>query len=713
MNHKYFSIPNLRSTNALNFDPTAFTCTYPKITSKSAFRNWCAAADTKHAFISGVEGLNPAERIGVENPPCKIHTLILDYDAPVNWDSLKVDLAKRLGPDNPLPTYAIKTWSGYLRLIWEIDQPILVNEDTATAVLEHLAKSLNATKLHAGFDTASTNPSQYFEVGADWQSFGGSISREQSITTLFKVGTGKRVLTDVNIPLETIQKHIQETWPNRWKGEFSEGSRGPLFWINDGIDREGAVIKADGMLCYSERAGSPFVSWREILGNDFVKQFETKRIVEGVSDIWYDGRDFWIIGPTGAVRNIRDNVILHLKMAGFGSEKKKGQKVTEVEAALHHIITHNRVDGAAPFVFKADKIVIEPDGRRMVNTSRCKAVSPAATGDITDWPWLHEFFDKLFDPIADELGCKPLDFWYGWLSRAYKASYFKQQLSGHAVIIAGPPRRGKSLLSQFIVGNLLGGHADASEYMAAKTTFNKSLSEVPIWTIDDSVSATNFADHRKFVEMLKRLVANPRIQVEAKYADRTDINWYGRAIITLNEDANSLSMIPTLESSNRDKLMAFKISDNSVRDFLPNEQQEALIGRELPHFARWLLDYDTNIAVLGSARYGIRSYFHPMVENSARDSSARQGATELLDIFLNYYAESNPQHEYWTGTTTQLVVEINRIDELRSFPIVREPMRLQRDLSSAEEYSKSNQEAREINSQSTGSGRIWTIKIKR
>jgi hypothetical protein len=249
--------------------------------------------------------------------------------------------------------------------------------------------------------------------------------------------------------------------------------------------------------------------------------------------------------------------------------------------------------------------------------------------------------------------------------------------------------------------------------MAAKTTFNKSLSEVPIWTIDDSVSATNFADHRKFVEMLKRLVANPRIQVEAKYADRTDINWYGRAIITLNEDANSLSMIPTLESSNRDKLMAFKISENSVRDFLPNEQQEALIARELPHFARWLLDYDTNIAVLGSARYGIRSYFHPMVENSARDSSARQGATELLDIFLNYYAESNPTDEYWTGTTTQLVVEINRIDELRSFPIVREPMRLQRDLSSAEEYSKSNHEAREINSQSTGSGRIWTIKIKR
>lgn len=709
---KYYSIPNLKAFKTDPFNPLTWKPSYPNITSKSAFRGWCASIDTNHAFISGLEGMNPLERISTENAPCKIHSLILDYDAPVSWNTLRTDLESRRGK-SPMPTYAVRTWSGYMRLVWELEKPILVSEDTAAGVLEHLAKDVNATKLHAGFDNSSTNPSQYFEAGTDWQNFGGGISSELALTAVFKVGTGKRVITDVSIPMDVIAAQIEENFPGRWVGEFTEGARGPLFWIKDGIDRDGAVVKSDGMLCYSERAGAPFIGWREILGNDFVKQYETKRIVDGVSDIWYDGRDFWINGPQGAVRNIRDNVILHLKMAGFGGEKKKGQKVSEYEAALHHIITHNRVDGAAPYVFKAERIVLESDGRRIVNTSRCKAIAPAATGDINQWPWLHQFFDRFFDPVPDELGSQPLDFWYGWLSRAYKASYYKQQLSGHAVIIAGPPRRGKSLLSQFIVGNLLGGHADASEYLAAKTNFNKSLSEVPIWTVDDSVSATNFADHRRFVEMLKRLVANPRIQVEAKYSDRTDISWYGRAIITLNEDANSLSMIPTLESSNRDKLMAFRIAENSCRDFLPNEQQEALISRELPYFAKWLLDYEPNIAVLGNARYGIRSYFHPMVENSARDSSTRQGATELLDIFLKCYAESNPTHELWTGTTTQLVVEINRIDELRGFPIVREPMRLQRDLSSAEEYSKCNADARHISSQSTGSGRIWTIKVNR
>ena len=518
-------------------------------------------------------------------------------------------------------------------------------------------------------------------------------------------------MTDVNVPLESVAAELEKRFPSRWKGDFVEGARGPLFWIQDGIDRDGAVVKQEGMLCYSDRAGAPFVSWREIFGNEFIQQYETRRLVDGVSDIWYDGRDFWIFGPQGPVRNIRENVILHLKMAGFSYDKKKGQKASDVESALHYIITNNRVDGAGPFVFRSEKIVLDSDGRRYVNTSRCKAITPADSGDPIHWPWLHDFFDRLFDPVADELGSLPLDFWYAWLSRAYKASYYKQQLSGHAVIIVGVAGRGKTLLSQFIMGELMGGAEDASEFLSAKTNFNKSLSEAPVWAVDDTVSATNFADHRKFVEMLKRLVANPRVGVEAKFADRVSIPWFGRIIITLNEDPNSLSMIPNLESSNRDKLMAFRIGDAARHEFMSNDKQEALIRKELPHFAKWLLEYEPSIGVVGNARYGVRSYFHPLIENSARDSSTRQGSTELLDIFLKYFKESNPRTDYWTGTTTELLVEMNKVEELRTFPLLKDPMRLQRDLSSAEEYSKANPSLRTITSISTGSGRIWTISI--
>ena len=707
----YFAISNLRSTTAFQTDPKTYTPNYPAFASKSAFRMWCGDANTKHAFISGVEGLNPAERINADNPACKIHALVLDYDAPVSWGTLEADLEKRC-KGTPKPTWAVATWSGHLRLVWELAAPAIVNEFTAGGVLEHLAKLVQCTKLHAGYDKTSVNPSQYFDIGTKWTPLGGGITADDVLTAVFKTGLGKTTVTDVSVPLESVAVELEKRFPNRWKGDFVEGARGPLFWIQDGIDRDGAVVKQEGMLCYSDRAGAPFISWREIFGNEFIQQYETRRLVDGVSDIWYDGRDFWIFGPQGPVRNIRDNVILHLKMAGFSYDKKKGQKVSDVESALHYIITNNRVDGAGPFVFRSDKIVVDSDGRRYVNTSRCKAITPADSGDPVHWPWLNDFFSRLFDPVADELGAMPLDFWYAWLSRAYKASYYKQQLSGHAVIIVGVAGRGKTLLSQFIMGELMGGAEDASEFLSAKTNFNKSLSEAPVWAVDDTVSATNFADHRKFVEMLKRLVANPRVAVEAKYADRVSIPWFGRIIITLNEDPNSLSMIPNLESSNRDKLMAFRISDTARHEFLANDKQEALIRKELPHFAKWLLEYDPSIAVAGNARYGVRSYFHPLIENSARDSSTRQGSTELLDIFFKYFKESNPKIEYWTGTTTELLVEMNKVEELRTFPLLKDPMRLQRDLSSAEEYSKANPTLRSLTSVSTGSGRIWTISTQ-
>ena len=706
----YPSIKNLRSNTVFQFDPTSWTANYPDLQSKTAFRQWCQNPVTDHAFISGVEGVNGHVRVGAENPPHKITALVLDYDVPPDWASLKDDLLKRLG-GTPLPTWAVETWSGNMRLIWELDEPVLVNEHTAGAVLEELAKTVKSTKLYAGYDNTSTNPSQYFEAGRKWVSFGGSLSSESALLAVYKAGSGKQVLTDVTIPLEDIKAEIDSRWPGRWSGDFAPGARGPLFWIDDGVDRHGAIVREEGMVCFSDRAGSPFVNWREIFGSDFVKNYETKKISSGVKDIYYDGRDFWLVSASGAQKHNRENISLHLRVSGFSSEKKKGQLVSDVDAALHYIVTTNRVDGAAPYVFRSDYIVRERDGRKIINTSRSKALEPADNGDPSNWPWLNNFFSLFFDPVADELGCQPLDFWYAWLSRSYQAALQKSELSGHAVIIAGAPRRGKTLLSQFIVGNLLGGFADAADYLAAKTTFNKALSEVPVWTIDDSVSATSFADHRKFVEVLKKLVANPRIQVEQKYCDRVDIPWFGRAIITLNEDANSLSMIPNLESSNRDKLMAFRISDNSFTNFLPNHQQEALILRELPFFARWLLDYQTNPAVIGPARYGVRSYFHPLVENSARDSSTRQGSTELLDIFLRYYAEANPGISEWTGTTTDLMVAINRIDELRYLPLMKDPMRLQRDLSSAEEYSKANPQLRGIRSTSTGSGRVWKIQV--
>lgn len=706
----YFAIPNLRSDVATPFDPTTWVAMYPPIQTKSAFRQWCQSPDTKHAFISGVEPVSPHQRVDGENPPNRVHALILDFDTPADMAVLADNLKKRLA-GAPMPTWATLTWSGNLRLIWELEKPVPVDENTAGPLLEHLAKLVKAPKLHPGFDKTSTNPSQYFEAGSGWVHFGGLISHSDVVTCMYKVGAGKQAVSEVTVPLEDIKSELDRRFPGRWKNDFTEGARGPLFWIDDGIEREGAVVTLDGMVCFSDRAGSPFISWREIFGAKFVDEFETRKISSGVKDIYFDGREFWPIALGSRPQShSRENIILYLKSLGFRPDKKKGQIMSELESALLYITTHNRVDGAAPYIFRPERVT-EDQGKIFINISHSAAVKPAADGDPKNWPWIYDYFHNLFDPVCDEVGCMPLDFWYAWLSRAYEAAHYKTELSGHAVIIVGAPGRGKTLLSQFILGGLLGGAADASEYLAGKTTFNEALSNSAVWAVDDTVSASNHAEFRKFTEMVKKTVANPRIKAEKKYKDQIDVPWFGRLIITLNEDANSLSMIPNLESSNRDKLMAFKVSEYAKTQFLDNTLQQSVIKRELPHLAKWLLDYQINPAVLGPARFGIRSYFHPLVENSARDSSTRQVTTELLDIFLKYYADANPGETVWTGNTTELIVAINRIDELRTLPIVKDAIRLQRDLSSAEEYSKANPHQRKITSQPTGRGKVWTIEL--
>ena len=57
-----------------------------------------------------------------------------------------------------------------------------------------------------------------------------------------------------------VAEKVGAVYGHRWTGDFDVGCRGPLFWIDDGIDREGCQVAEDGMICYSDRAGRGFAS---------------------------------------------------------------------------------------------------------------------------------------------------------------------------------------------------------------------------------------------------------------------------------------------------------------------------------------------------------------------------------------------------------------------------------------------------------------------
>tara|TARA_B110000459_G_scaffold54860_1_gene61434 strand:- start:1242 stop:2171 length:930 start_codon:yes stop_codon:yes gene_type:complete len=281
---------------------------------------------------------------------------------------------------------------------------------------------------------------------------------------------------------------------------------------------------------------------------------------------------------------------------------------------------------------------------------------------------------------------------------------------GQACILVGPAKRGKTLLSNKIISAAVGGYADASDYLSGGTKFNKDLGRAACWVIDDTVSAASFQDQRKATELIKRGVANPRIEFMAKYADAVTLPWSGRIVVSLNDDANSMSVIPTLDSSNRDKLMAFKICDKEFR-FPPKDKLTNIISNELPNFLAWLEAWDPPVEVIDDDRFGVKSFIDKTIAYAAYDNSSRSQVAELVDFFAKACREHNETMANWRGTITEFQVAIHTYNNGRALGASNKLEFVRNGLAHLEDGVKANPDMRPIKSIGKGSGKVWSIDV--
>ena len=706
MTYRY--LRNLRDTKAAKVgDLSKLPTDKPTFKSKADYREWCSNPNTNHVFYSTCEGRAPSKRISGDNPVHKIYGIVADYDAPVEWDLFESKLnSSCVGTIKP--TWSTKTYSGYLRLVWEFEEAIPIDPSMFDSFMLNMNRTLRIDKLFAGFDNTSLRPNQYFELGDEWQKTNGQVPMDTIHAALTKAVTAKPPeSSDTTIPINVIAEELESRFPNRWIGEFEVGARGPLFWIDDGINRDGCQVVEDGIVCYSDRAGKGFMSWSDIFGSSFVKDYETKKLSNLLDEYWFNGKTFYKLLFDEAVTIPKDQLILELRQAGFSTRVKKGQGVSEVENAVLVISNNNRIDEIAPVVFSPDRIV-SYNASRILNCSNLKPVEPDDDGDPSKWPFLHQWLGQLFVNSSEH---SSLDYFYSWLQRFYSAVLNRVPLQGQALLLVGPTGRGKSLLSNIVISGLVGGFSDASDYLSGQTKFNKDLGRVASWVIDDTTSAASFQDQRRATELLKRAVANPRVEYMAKYADAMSIPWTGRVIMSLNMDANSLSVIPSLDTSNRDKLMALLISDNATQKFAPNQQLEAQIRNELPYFAKFLLDWKIPEGVEDVGRFGVQSFIDPTIADAAYDNSSRSTISELVEFFAKRCREVNPDMERWCGTLTEFQVLVHELNNGRDVGSSRNLEFCRRGMITLEEAGRVNKKIRPVLSRGHGGGKVWTIDL--
>ena len=704
---KYRYLKNLRDINAHKCsDLSKLKRTKPSFQSKAAYRDWCGEPTTDHVFYSTIEGRTPSKRVSNDNPPRMIYGVVADYDAPVNWASIDDDLAVKFNSNKP--TWRSKTQSGFLRLVWEFKEPVPIEPEMFDTFMKHMVVKLRLDKCFAGFDTSSLRASQYFELGGDWVQTNGALEPSVIQSVVIKAASERPPQSfDTSIPMDIVAAEVNSRFPNRWVGDFDVGARGPLFWLDDGINRDGCQVVEDGIVCYSDRAGKGFMSWRDIFGPQFVKDYEEKKLSGLMDEYWFNGRSFFKVLYESAVAIPKEQLVLELRQAGFSPKQKKGQALSEVDTAVLTISNQNRIAEIAPVVFCKDRVVTY-QGHRILNCANVNPVQPDVDGCPSKWPFLNKWLGQLFVNSGER---PTLDYFYSWLQRFYLAVLGREFVQGHALLLVGPTNKGKSLLSNRVISGLVGGYADASDYLSGQTKFNKDLGRVATWVIDDTTSAASFQDQRKATELIKRAVANPRVEYQAKYADSLSIPWTGRVVMSLNMDINSLAVIPSLDSSNRDKLMALKVCDNATSKFPRNSILEKTIEEELPYFAKFLCDWEIPSDIEGDSRFGVKSFIDSTIEEAAYDNSSRSTVAELVEFFVKRCRDLNEDLSFWTGTLTEFQVAVHEFNNGRNVGQSNNLEFVRRGMATLEEAGKNNPNLRPVFSKGKGGGKIWEISL--
>src|SRR6185295_7096415 len=295
------------------------------------------------------------------------------------------------------------------------------------------------------------------------------------------------------------------------------------------------------------------------------------------------------------------------------------------------------------------------NGKRILNTHQIEvmkpAEGPAVWGPAGKFPFLSEFFDKFFLPVEPQK-----DRFLAWFQYHYSACLNRTPRSGHGVFIAGPVGSGKTFLNRGVLSRALGGHGEANAYLTGSDGFNSELFEYALWTIDDGSIMSSEKIHLFFSENVKRAVANRDHRVNEKFRKAVQTPWQGRIVVTLNDDPESLRIIPNIDVSILEKLMLFRCGDRAVQ-FRSQPEMEELLDRELPHFLRWLLDWTPPAECFAGAdvRFGVAPYAEESLLRSANLSSGKSVFIEILTRWLTeYFEEQAPAADCWEGTVTEL-----------------------------------------------------------
>lgn len=322
-----------------------------------------------------------------------------------------------------------------------------------------------------------------------------------------------------------------------------------------------------------------------------------------------------------------EQLLLRLVRLGFSRNRPRGGGLSQVEQIFDIVNSEMDSDAALPLVF-VKKRVVEINGGVIVNIANRRVVTPVE--DSVKWgegfPWISRFLDGCWSAPKRQ---QKLVFLH-WLAVFFRSAHSGEGLRrGQALVLAGPPGAGKQFFQAGILGQLFGGYELVDNILSGRDQFTRSMFASALWLGNDLNTSEIRADD-KMTMALKRLVANDTLICRGMHQEQISIPWCGRIVLGCNEDIVSLQVIPNMDLNNSDKFLVLQMQ---LIDGYSHPDDEAL-RKELPAFARWLLDMPWDPSIIADNRWGMKAWQHPEVLEM-RHSLSTQGEEEsmLIELF--------------------------------------------------------------------------------
>lgn len=361
-------------------------------------------------------------------------------------------------------------------------------------------------------------------------------------------------------------------------------------------------------------------------------------------DFLYDSEkgQYYRKSPAGSyVRTSEGDLKRHLQRSGFFCKGDGGNGLTAFEDEVCKAQDERAVDHVIALAGHAPGIFVTGDGRKIL-VPRGPKLTPPKAGKIENW-----------QTLLEELFGSQTEYVLGWMQTALRDLYGMKITRWHhnqMLALVGEPNCGKSFF-QHLLTILLGGRSsDPYLWMIGRSNFNEDLAESEHLSMGDKNSFRDVKSRNAFGSVIKELAVDSKLAIHGKGKKAITCPTFRRITISINADADYVTVLPILEKSVADKIMLLSCGRASmVPDYEANLRR---FTDEMPALVRYLLNVHEMPEHLRQDRFGVATYHSPDVVALLEQFDPLNRFRELVELTLRPEVNDSPM--WWRGSASEL-----------------------------------------------------------